>query len=80
MNGLAAQLAVKRKPKGPCPSCGLKVDDEKDKCSHCGYTLTSADKDMLRLYLEFQRQKGQKLAVIILPTFIIVMWLFFSLK
>jgi uncharacterized membrane protein YvbJ len=80
LGGLGAQLAIKRKPKGPCPSCGLKVDEEKDKCPHCGYKLTPADKDRLRLYLEFQRKKGQKLAMLVFPVFIIVMFIVFSLK
>ena len=80
LGGLGAQLALKRKPKGPCPNCGLKVDEEKESCPHCGYKLTQADKERLRLYLEFQHQKGQKLALMIIPSFLIIMFILFSLR
>ncbi|MCL6416968.1 zinc ribbon domain-containing protein [Aestuariirhabdus sp. Z084] len=80
LGALAGQVAIKRKPKGPCPSCGLKVDDEADNCPHCGYKLSAKDRARLREHLKKQYEKGVKLALIVFPVFIGLIVLIYELK
>jgi predicted amidophosphoribosyltransferase len=80
IGGLGAQLAVKRKPKGPCPNCGLKVDSAAEECPHCNYKLSSADRASLEFYLQQQQAKGRKLALIVFPLFIGLILLMYELK
>jgi uncharacterized membrane protein YvbJ len=62
-----------KKPKGPCPSCWLKVDEEELRCPHCGHEITEFEKEKIQFNLRAQHRKGQKVGLIVFSlTFILI--------
>ena len=80
MAGLGLQAFIDRRPKGPCPICGLKVLETTYSCPHCGYSLSDIDRELLRVYLVAQRKKGVRRGLVVFPGVIGLLLLFYFWK
>ena len=65
LGGLGARAALKQKPTKPCNRCGLRYEEDADKCVHCG-DISDANLSDFKEGIEAQKDAEANLGSIFL--------------
>ena len=61
--------------KAPCPNCKLHIMMGTKCCDHCGHELTENELELLAHYVQSQKIKGIKIALVFFPVAFVLIYL-----